>query len=309
MAEASYYWTTNGTGDGPVGKYSRSDLAQAHKVIGACKGFEGVAPGFLNELAGTVTGANTVSINSGGGLVDGIPYRSTAAVSVTIPSAVGAGNTRIDRIVLRASWSAQTVRITRIAGTDAASPTAPAITQTSETTYDILLYQALVTTGGTVTLTDERTFAATGSSGIATGAIVEGKIGSLAVTTGKIANDAVDISKIGAQVAAIIGRQGGSASNWGMSGGTSNYTPTTLRIQAGCFSTPTSRPGGGIGTITFPTSFSAIPVVFFQNYGDVGGGTAGVVLVSNSVSAISYTMTDDVWTSSRMVNWIALGPE
>ena len=62
---------------------------------------------------------------TGAAIVDGKPHVCTVAGDVTVPAASGAGNTRIDRIVLRASWAAQTVRLTRIAGTDAASPTAP----------------------------------------------------------------------------------------------------------------------------------------------------------------------------------------
>lgn len=308
MAETSGFWTTNGTGDGPSAKYSRSDMAKFHKIIAACKSFEGVAPGFLNELIGSVTGANTVSINTGGGLVDGIAYHNSAAVSVTIPSASGAGNTRIDRIVLRASWAAQTVRILRIAGVDAASPTVPAITQTSETTYDITLCQALVNTSGTVTLTDDRTFAATTTNGIVTGMVTTAKIADSNVTTAKIANDAVDITKIGAQVAAIIGRQGGSATGWA-SGGSSNYTPSTMRVQCGSFYTPTTRPSGGIGRLTMPTAFSGSPVVFIQNWSGAGEGVAGVVLVFPGVNYFDYAMSDDVWTASRQIFWLAIGPE
>lgn len=100
-----------------------------------------------------------MAVASGSALADGKGYLNNASLNVNIPSAIGAGNLRIDRIVLRASWAAFTVAITRIAGTDAASPTAPAITQTSGTTYDIMLHRALVDTAGTVTLTDERTLA------------------------------------------------------------------------------------------------------------------------------------------------------
>jgi hypothetical protein len=160
MAEKSYWFTTNNTGDGPpVGTgYSQDNLAHLSAIMAACSHFEGVAPGYLNTFNGT-TATNQVTIATGGAMVDGRQYRNDTAVNVAIPSAVGGGNTRIDRIVLRANWTAQTVRIFRIAGTDAASPTAPAITQTSGTTYDIMLYQALVNTAGSVTLTDERSFA------------------------------------------------------------------------------------------------------------------------------------------------------
>lgn len=160
MTQQSGLWTTSGTPSGhQVASYTQALASVMLEVITACLGKEGVAPGYLNLLAGTVTGANTVQIDTGGALVDGKYYKNDAAVSVNIPSAVGGGNTRIDRIVLRASWASFQITIVRIAGTDAASPTAPAITQTPGTTYDITLYKALVNTSGTVTLTDERTFA------------------------------------------------------------------------------------------------------------------------------------------------------
>ena len=63
--------------------------------------------------------------------------------------------------------------------------------QVYKSVYDINLYQALVDTAGTVTLTDERTFARPGTDAIVTAAITD-----LAVTTAKIAADAVTASKI-----------------------------------------------------------------------------------------------------------------
>jgi len=73
---------------------------------------------------------------------------------VVIPSPTV--STRIDRIVLRKSWVAQTVRITRIEGIEGGG--APALTQTDGTTWDIPLYQVSITTGGNITLTDERVY-------------------------------------------------------------------------------------------------------------------------------------------------------
>lgn len=184
MAEWSGKWTTNAAGSGDqVAGYTQAYYQILYEVLAACLGFEGVAPGYLNELEGSVTGANTVEINTGGALVDGHVYQNGAAEEVNIPNAIGAGNTRIDRIVLRCDWSAYTVRLTRIAGTDAGSPSAPAITQTSGTTYDILLYQALVNTSGDVTLTDERTWAA--ANKIADGMVDADAIADDAVTPTK----------------------------------------------------------------------------------------------------------------------------
>jgi hypothetical protein len=160
MAQNSGFWTTTGTATGhQTAGYTQANLSTAMQIIAACSGSEGVAHEYLNQLAGTVTGANTVAINTGAAMVDGKWYINDASADVDIPDAVGVGNTRIDRIVLRADWAGFDVEITRIAGTDAVSPTAPAVTTTSGTTYDIMLYQALVTTAGAVTITDERQWA------------------------------------------------------------------------------------------------------------------------------------------------------
>jgi hypothetical protein len=122
-------------------------------------GHEGVVPRFLNTLNASVPAVNTLRIASGGAVVDGKPYYNSSNKDVTIPSASVGEQTRIDRVVLRADWSAQTVRLTRIAGTEAVTPSAPAITQTSGTTYDVMLYRVTVDTSGNLTVVDERTVA------------------------------------------------------------------------------------------------------------------------------------------------------
>lgn len=160
MAEQSGFWTTNAAGSGDQqASYSQADHSDGMRIMAACGAHEGVAPNYLNELECTANGANTVAVNTGGAMVDGKYFINDASQDVNIPSASGGGNTRIDRIVLRAGWAGFNVSVTRIAGTDAATPTAPAITQTSETTYDIMLCQVLVDTAGTVTVTDERVWA------------------------------------------------------------------------------------------------------------------------------------------------------
>lgn len=157
MAELSGHWTTTAGGTGhQQTSYTQAQLSTAYKVIAGCGNYEGVAPRLGGLLACTAQAANTVRVATGGAMVDGKWYYNDANLDVNIPSAVGAGNTRIDRIVLRANWAGYKVAVTRIAGTNAASPTAPAITQTSGTTYDIPLCQVLVTTAGVVTVTDER---------------------------------------------------------------------------------------------------------------------------------------------------------
>ena len=193
MAERSIAWTTNATGDGTSGGYSAANWQNMNlKMFITNPATEGVLYGIGNNLA--VTGsASPVAVNTGSALVYGIWYENDASVNVAIPTP--ASNPRIDRVVLRASWSAQTVRITRIAGTEASSPSAPALTQVANTTWDIPLYQVRITTGGVITLTDERTFSKhPGVYGwLASAITVAGNItsngGRLAVTAPSAAND------------------------------------------------------------------------------------------------------------------------
>lgn len=353
MTEKSYLWTTGGAGDGSA-TYTRADWQKIAKILGAVFGHEGVSPSWLNALEGTVTGANTVSINTGGAIVDGKPYDNDAAVSVNIPSAVGIGNTRIDRIVLRADWTAQTVRITRIAGTDAASPAAPAITQTSGTTYDIKLYQALVNTSGTVTLTDERELAEVGTAEIDDAAVTYAKIQNVTarsvigrashpdgvvanisagndghvlrreggvlefgfVDTQNLAADSVDDTIAGDRMPQFYRRQGGSTSDWSAQGSTT-YTPTAVRMQAGVKRVTTGAGYSGSATVTFPTAFSNKPIIMvtLTSVGSPGGDTNAYFAV---VDATTISTTGfDVWVqrnatgsaTSYDVSWLAIGPE
>jgi hypothetical protein len=198
MAETSFWWTTDGTGDGKIGGYTRVDHSLWTAILAACCGKEGVAPGYGNALAAAANGANTVTVSTGGALVDGKPYNNSAPVNVNIPSASGAGNTRIDRVVLRADWAAQTVRITRIAGVDAATPSPPAITQDSGNVYDIPICQVLVNTAGAVTVTDERVMADVPTTGIENNAVTNPKLrdSSALSVIGRAANSVGDPADI-----------------------------------------------------------------------------------------------------------------
>jgi hypothetical protein len=176
VTQDSYLWTTGGAGDGSA-TFTRSDWSKIAKIFSACLDDEGVAPNYLSQFVGSVPAANTFRVAAGAALVDGKAVYSDANIDTNIPSAVGGGNTRIDRIVLRADWTAQTVRVFRIAGVDAASPTPPAITQNSGTTYDIMLYQVRVNTSGTVTIElDERVFANLATATLKDGAVTAAKI-------------------------------------------------------------------------------------------------------------------------------------
>lgn len=336
MAEWSgLYTTTTGTLGDAQASYTEANDAVLKRIVAACWGYQGVAPNYLNELKCTVTGANTVQVNTGGGVIDGKVYNNSTAVSVNVPSASGAGNTRIDRIVARYSSAATSVRITRIAGTDAASPSAPAITTTSGTTYDVPLCAVLVDTAGACTVTDERSFASppelalavlgnAANTTVATwgaiaatsdhtvllrhgtslgwGVVPAGAIGAGAVTAGGYAADSITLADIGALVPGFLGRQGGHATSWA-SAGTTNYSSgINLRVQAG------THPGAaGVATVTFPVPFSSAPVVFACPISTLGilyqtaaptATAASVVIVSTAGAALDTEFS-----------WFAVGPE
>jgi hypothetical protein len=205
MAESSFLWDTNGTGDGTITGYTEANMALLFQLFTQGVDKSGVAPDRDNELA--VTGAATpVSVASGSAIVHGTPYVNTSAVAVTIPTPTT--STRVDRIVLRKSWSAQTVRVTRIAGTEGAG--LPSISQTDGTTWDLPLFSVSITTGGTITLTDERTWLTLVGDGdvatakLADSAVTAAKLASNAVTEAKVLDGAISQAKLGADTLHLV---------------------------------------------------------------------------------------------------------
>lgn len=157
MTERSTIWNTTGTGDGPEAGFG---IAQWGRFLAALGGGgdarSGVIPGLLNELRVT-TDAADIAVATGWALVDGHGYENDAEESYT-PTTPSVGTTG-HRVVLRANWAAQTVRITDLASADGTAAI-PAKTTTPGTTYDLDLASYTITTGGVVAnLTDLRTFA------------------------------------------------------------------------------------------------------------------------------------------------------
>lgn len=162
MAEKSLFWYTNGfTGDAGDGgaPYTQEEFRLFnHAWAAKNQANVGVFPGVLNELA--VSGSATpLSVNTGRAVVYGFPYWADASVSlaITTPSVGTTGG----RVVLRANWTAQTVRATVILNTDGTA-TIPSMTQSAGSVWDIPLATFTVTTGGVITLTDAREWALAG---------------------------------------------------------------------------------------------------------------------------------------------------
>lgn len=99
-----------------------------------------------------------MQVDTGGAVVYGMPYKNTAALNLVVPSPTN--DTRQDRIVLRRDWDAQTIRATRIAGSEGGG--VPAMIQSPAPAgsgiYDIPLATLGVTTGGVITVTDARQY-------------------------------------------------------------------------------------------------------------------------------------------------------
>jgi len=298
MAQKSFLWTTGGAGDG-ASTYTRSDLSALFAVLSAVHAHEGVAPSYLNALAATIPAANTVRLNTGGAVVDGKGYVNDASLDINIPSAIGAGNTRIDRIVLRADWTAQTVRAIRIAGVDAATPTAPAITQSAGATYDITLYQVTVNTSGTVTVTaDERTLGRIQTAGIADDA----------VTAAKIAAGAVNASEIGTGPVVGARRVGGDPTTWTVQGSTLyDISGLKLRVVMGLVDvTANNNTDGSVNIDVTAAGFSQAPMVVASPRG-TSGWQLSAWASSNATTLIIGVQNNSGATRTVTVSFIAIG--
>ena len=155
MTEISRPWS--GTTVGDSGPYSDDQWTDVWATpFGPVVASEGVFRDQLNELVASGA-ASPVAINTGRAIVDGSWYQSDASEDIAIPTP--AANPRIDRIVLRKDWALQTIRLTRIAGAEAASPVPPAITQVDGTTWDLPLWQVHITVAPVMTIfADERAF-------------------------------------------------------------------------------------------------------------------------------------------------------
>lgn len=274
MAERSQFWTTGSTGDG-ASQFTQQQLLEwlRDSFLGDRYTTEGVLPAVGGDLK--VTGSSSpISVAEGAAYVYGFYYQNTSAVSLTVPTAT-AGTTG-HRVVLRADWTAQTVRVVLKSSADGTS-SAPALTQTASTTWEISLATLTRTTGGTITITDTRDWVHLGQT-------------------------------------PIWRRLGGDSTNWATVG-TTSYTPGPARIQVGATQiTFSSSATSNLITVTFPTAFSGTPVVIPSTFSN-GSSTGRKMLVtvesvsSTQVGLRGYIVDGSTTSSSFDCYWIAIGPK
>ena len=167
MTQKSFFWNGSTVGDADTwthgGGYHAGNEDYESSLIDIMfralwNGTEnrGVLSGWLDELEVSGYGS-PLTVGTGAAIVFGLFYESTAAESVAVPTP--AAETRIDRIVIRRDWDAQTARIYRIPGVEGGSA-APSLVQSPNTYYDIPLAQVSIDTGGSIVVTDEREYCA-----------------------------------------------------------------------------------------------------------------------------------------------------
>jgi hypothetical protein len=119
-----------------------------------------------------------------------------------------------------------------------------------------------------------------------------------------IANDTIAYTKAGAGLPQLYRRQGGDANNWHVAG-VVDTTIDPVNIQIGCVDVT-----GGAATVTFPTPFGYIPLVYVC--GARPSGTPApcriAVVDTITVSAFTVRLYDAAGAAaSGSVNWQAIG--
>jgi microcystin-dependent protein len=124
---------------------------------------DGVMDNLLDEFEvfADATGGLNVKVRSGQAWIQGQFVQHTAQETLTLATA-DASNPRIDRVIIRVDWTANTAALDVLTGTPAVTPSAPALTQNAGASWEYALAQVRVeATATSITankVTDERTF-------------------------------------------------------------------------------------------------------------------------------------------------------
>lgn len=163
------------------GEYSR--MAQHYRTTG-------VIPNVLNEFEvyGDSTGMQ-VKVKTGQAIIKGnFAGNLTSEQTLSIASADPTLD-RIDRVVLQVDWTNNEITLEVKTGTPAASPTAPSLTQTEFTVWEISLAQvavdAAVSTIAAGDVTDERDFSRDNEQGVGSRSSVTVASGAITVEAEK----------------------------------------------------------------------------------------------------------------------------
>lgn len=120
-----------------------------------------VTSGSSDVLQVSYNAGQVLDVQDGSAFIAGVYYNNSAATTVTLEDN-GTIYTRIDRVVVRVDWSAQTARIVAKRGTASAYPEPPELVQEAGTLYELPLALVFVTPSfagfGDEYIIDERPF-------------------------------------------------------------------------------------------------------------------------------------------------------
>lgn len=135
MTQNSSPWDGIAVGDAINAPYSSNEWAHLWALLsGAGSTFPnygillGSGDGTYDPLQVIASGGSNVDVSVGAALVNGKLYETDAAITLAV-GANASGNPRIDTVVLRTDYIAQTIRAVIVQGTPAASPVRPTLTQ------------------------------------------------------------------------------------------------------------------------------------------------------------------------------------
>lgn len=225
MTQKSWPWSTvAGLGDGAAElteALSREFLAVYFGVQDPA--VEGVSKGVLGELA--VSGSATpLSVQPGSAICYGL-YINDDVVNLAVSTP--AVNTTGGRVVLQTNWAgtgggsleARTRLAIRMSADG--NPAIPALVQSFGTTWEISLATFTITTGGAITVTDDRTFrkstALVAAGGIDPDVVTNANLRNSAAVSviGRAANSSGDPADIAAGANDRLLRRTGDALNFG----------------------------------------------------------------------------------------------
>ncbi len=153
MAQTSRYWDGIAIGDAATAPYSSDEYARVQRDLIRAAGADsgpllntGVAPDLGLTVRATTPASASVEVTAGSAIVRGTWYNSSATETLAI-GANASGNPRIDTIILRKDYAAQTIRLVVLPGAPAVAPSAPALTQTDGVTWEIPLADIAVANG------------------------------------------------------------------------------------------------------------------------------------------------------------------
>lgn len=156
MTQTSMFWPTSGVGDGVPTGYDADHWQWLWRMLWTNDPTtQGVSKGYLGELEVTNPAGVTLHIASGGALVYGFPYRNTSAVDLWLTTPII--NTTGWRLVLRADWETQKVRLVLLQSADGFIGI-PALTQTVGVRWDLPIAEGFVSVVPAVTIGDDRIF-------------------------------------------------------------------------------------------------------------------------------------------------------